>query len=79
MYNKNDNQDNHSGRYPIELPSRSNSTTTSPIVDVVEAETFPLEFANCHRTNPRFGSDDDTEIITTEKEPDTEEQTIHGR
>ena len=72
--------DNQNERYPIELPSRSNHTTTSPIVDVVEDETFPLEFANCHRTKPHFDADADlTEVVATETEADTEEQTIHGR
>ncbi len=72
--------DNQNERYPIELPSRGNKTESSPIVDVVENETFPLEFANCHRGKPHFDTNEDvTEVVATEIESDKAEQTIHGR
>ena len=33
-------------QYPIELPSHNSETKRSPIVDVVNNETYPLEFGN---------------------------------
>lgn len=63
-------------QYPVELPSRSSETKCSPIVDVVVNETYPLEFANCHRTKPHFDTNEDiTEVVTTEITPDKAEQT----
>ena len=73
--NKGDRQDKN---YPVELPSRSSQKQVSPIVDVVENEIYPLEFSNCHRTKPHFDTNNDmTEIVTTETESETEEQTTH--
>lgn len=76
----NTKSDKQSEQYPIELPSRNGGIKSSPIVDVVENEIFPMEVANCHRSKPHFDTNEDiTEVVTTEIEPDKAEQTIHER
>ncbi len=70
-------------QFPIELPSRSSETKRSPIVDVVENETYPLEFANGnmrHHSGVHIESFDNiSEVVATEIDPDKEGQTIHGQ
>ena len=67
-------------KYPVELPSRSNETERSPIVDVIENEIYPLEFSHSgsmrHQSGVHIQSFDNiSEVIATEIEPDTEGRT----
>lgn len=68
-------------KYPVELPSRSNETERSPIVDVTENEIYPLEFSHSglnmrHQSGVHIKSFNDiSEVIATEIEPGMEEQT----
>lgn len=68
-------------QYPIELPSRSSETKRSPIVDVVNNETYPLELASSrHHSGVQIDSFNSVaEVIATEIEPDKAGQTIHGQ
>lgn len=73
----NKESDNNKEQYPIEFPSRKNETKRSPIVDVVNNETFPLELSGSrHHSGVHIDSFNDvTEVVATEIEPDTAEQT----
>lgn len=67
-------------QYPIELPTRSNLSKNSPIVDVLDSEAFPLEVGSRHHSGVQIESFDNiSEVVATEISPDTEEQTIHGQ
>ena len=63
-------------RYPIELPSRNNGFEHSPIVDVTNDEIYPYEL-NSRRNAVYPPSENISEVVTTEIEPDLAEQTIH--
>ena len=68
-------------QYPIELPSRNSETKRSPIVDVVNNETYPLELGNSRHHSGVHGDSFNSvaEVVATEIEPDTAGQTIHGQ
>lgn len=68
-------------QYPIEFPSRNSETKRSPIVDVVNNETYPLEFSSSrHQSGVHLDSFNSVaEVVATEIEPDTAGQTIHGQ
>ena len=68
-------------QYPIELPSRKSETKRSPIIDVVNNETYPLEFGNSrHQSGVHIDSFNSVaEVVATEIEPDTAGQTTHGQ
>ena len=68
-------------QYPIELPSRNSETKRSPIIDVVNNETYPLEFGNSrHQSGVHIDSFNSfAEVVATEIEPDTAGQTTHGQ
>ena len=68
-------------QYPIELPSRNSETKRSPIVDVVNNETYPLELGSSrHQSGVHLDSFNSVaEVVATEIEPDTAGQTIHGQ
>lgn len=68
-------------QYPIELPSRNSETKHSPIIDVVNNETYPLEFGNSrHQSGVHIDSFNSVaEVVATEIEPDTAGQTTHGQ
>lgn len=68
-------------QYPIELPSRNSETKHSPIVDVVNNKTYPLEFGNSrHQSGVHIDSFNSVaEVVATEIEPDTAGQTTHGQ
>lgn len=73
--------DKRNEQYPIEFPSRNGDSKRSPIVDVVNNETFPLELSGSrHNSGVHIDSFDSiSEVVATEIAPDTAEQTIHGR
>lgn len=68
-------------QYPVELPSRSSETKRSPIVDVVNNETYPLEFGSSrHHSGVHIDSINSiTEVVATETESDTAGRTTRGR
>ena len=67
-------------QYPIELPTRSNLSKNSPIVDVLDNEIFPLEAGSRHHSGVHIDSFDNiSEVVATEIEPDKAEQTTHGQ
>ncbi|MEE0913045.1 MAG: hypothetical protein U0L76_00465 [Ruminococcus sp.] len=67
-------------QYPVELPSRNSESKSSPIVDVVNNETYPLEVGARHHSGVHIESFDNiAEVVATEIEPDTAEQTTHGQ
>lgn len=71
-------------QYPVEFPPRGNKTSHSPIVDVTENEIFPMDvsspYQNANHKSGAFDAVDNiTEVVATEIEPDTAEQTIHGQ
>lgn len=78
MSKKSDKKHEH---YPIELPSRNSETKRSPIIDVVNNETYPLEFGNSrHQSGVHIDSFNSVaEVVATEIEPDTAGQTTHGQ
>ena len=73
--------DKKNEQYPIELPSRNSETKRSPIIDVVNNETYPLEFGNSrHQSGVHIDSFNSVaEVVATEIEPDTAGQTTHGQ
>ena len=67
-------------QYPVELPSRNSESKSSPIVDVVNNEIYPLEVGARHHSGVHIESFDNiTEVVTTETGLDTAEQTTHGQ
>lgn len=78
MSNKSDKKKE---KYPIEFPSRTGEIKRSPIVDVVNNETYPLELGSSrHNSGVQIDSMNSiAEVVATETEPDTAGQTIHGR
>lgn len=54
-------------QYPIELPTRSNISKNSPIVDVLDSEMFPLETGVRHHSGVH--TNDISEVVATEVEP----------
>lgn len=71
-------------QYPVEFPPRGNKASHSPIVDVTENEIFPMDvispYQNANHKSGAFDAVDNiTEVVATEIEPDTAEQTIHGQ
>lgn len=62
--------------YPIELPSRNNGFEHSPIVDVTDSEIYPYE-VNSRRNAVYQPSENISEVVATEIEPDLAGQTIH--
>ena len=66
-----DNDKKHE-QYPIELPSRGTETKRSPIIDVVNNETYPLEVGGFrHHSGVQLDSlNSVTEVVATEIESD---------
>ena len=54
-------------QYPIELPTRSNISKNSPIVDVLDSEVFPLETGIRHHSGVH--KNDISEVVATEVHP----------
>lgn len=67
----------HNENYPVELPSRGNKTEHSPIMDVLDEESFPTRFGNRH-SGVHYDSFNSnlSEVVATEITPQQEEQTI---
>lgn len=66
-------------QYPVELPNRSNISKNSPIVDVLDNETYPFKLGTRHNSGVHIESFDDiSEVISTEINPEEAGVTDHG-
>lgn len=64
-------------QYPIELPGRDSTVKRSPIIDVTENEIYPMNFHSRHYADNTLG-EDISEVVATDIEPTSAEQTFHG-